>query len=125
LSSRIAESLSIASHQAEQEKVTKGITSKQMLDVLSPLLDVIITDIQRATSEFSEKERKEIQKIVLGGGSALLPGLKEYMAEALSKKAEIIDPFSNIFYPPILEGTMKKAGPAFAVAVGMALRGLA
>ena len=62
--------------------------------------------------------------MVLGGGSALLPGLSEYLKENLKQEIEFVDPFHSIFYPPVLEDTLKEMGPAYSVAVGMALRGL-
>jgi len=39
---------------------------------------------------------------------------------------EIANPFSasGIFYTPILEETLKKMGPSYAIAIGMALHGL-
>jgi len=65
-----------------------------------------------------------VKKIILAGASALLPGLKNYCQDYFKKEVEIADPFSDIFYPPILENKLKKMGPAYAIAVGMALRGL-
>jgi Tfp pilus assembly PilM family ATPase len=37
---------------------------------------------------------------------------------------EIANPFSSLFYPPVLETALKRMGPAYAIAVGSALRGL-
>jgi len=59
----------------------------------------------------------------LTGGGANLPGLEGYSKIQLKKEAEIGDPFRKIFYPPILEKTLKKIGPSFSIAVGLALRG--
>ena len=70
-------------------------------------------------------KHKEIKKIILAGGSALLPGLADYLNERLKSEIEIADPFYNISYPPVLEQTVKEMGPTYAVAIGMALRGLA
>ena len=60
----------------------------------------------------------------LAGGTALLPGLREYCQEQFKKDTEVCNPFSSIFYPPILERKLERMGPAFAIAVGAALRGL-
>ncbi|MDO8436199.1 MAG: type IV pilus assembly protein PilM [bacterium] len=92
--------------------------------VLLSLVDVIIGEAERIFSSFTAKQEKEIQKILLAGGLAFLPGLKEYFAEKLAKETDIANPFKNIFYPPILEKTLKEMGPSFAIATGMALRGL-
>ncbi len=65
-----------------------------------------------------------MEKIVLAGGTALMPGLKEYFSEELKKEVEIANPFSNIIFPPILTETLKEMGPAYAIAVGLAMKGL-
>jgi len=52
-----------------------------------------------------------------------MPGLKKYFEDYLKKETEIANPFSSIFYQPILEKILKGMGPAYAIAVGMALRG--
>ena len=89
-----------------------------------PLIDLIIEEIKKIFSSFFQAEGKEVKKIVLAGGSALMPGLADYFMKNLSKPAEIANPFTNIYYPPILEDTLKEMGPSCAIAVGAALRGL-
>ena len=92
--------------------------------MLLPLIDLALKEIEMIAKNFHQIEGKEIQKFIIAGGTALLPGLKEYFEDYLKKEVEIANPFSKIFYPPILEKTLKKMGPAYAIAVGMALRGL-
>ena len=121
LSERIAQSLSIGRKEAEEKKIAEGLLSKELKTILGPLIDTVVTEIQRAIQEFREKE---IQRVVLGGGSAMLPGLREYLKESLKKEIEFVDPFRSVFYPPVLEDTIKEMGPSYCVAVGMALRGL-
>jgi len=62
----------------------------------------------------------------LAGGAASLSGLKEYFKVFLKKDIKIANPFysSNISYPPLLEGRLKEVGPSFAIALGLALRGI-
>jgi len=60
----------------------------------------------------------------LTGGSALLPGLKEYCQSSLNLKTEIGNPFSGIVFPPSLAEILEEMGPLYAVSVGMALREL-
>ena len=64
-----------------------------------------------------------------------MPGLQNYLQENFWRElkkgnaqvkegtVELVNPFREIFYPPILEPTIKALGPSYAVAVGMALRG--
>jgi type IV pilus assembly protein PilM len=129
----IAKSLNVDYSEAERLKKEYGILTlnsdkeeiaKNLRQILLPLIDTILREIKVIFNNFYQKERKEIPKIILAGGVALLPGLKEYFAENLKKEIEIANPFSGLFYPPILEKTLKEMGPSYAVAVGAALRGL-
>ena len=97
---------------------------KEIRKILLPIIDIMIREVERIFQTFYKKEEKEIEKIFLAGSTARLPGLKEYFQENFKVETEIADPFSKIFSPPILEETLKKIGPSYAIAVGMALRGL-
>jgi type IV pilus assembly protein PilM len=121
---RISQSLLIDFSKAQALKSQKGLLSPDIVSILSPLIDMIVTEVQNIAQSFEEREGTRIEKIVLGGGSARMPGLKEYFEKNLVKEVEILDPFSSLFVPPILEQTLQEMGPSYAVAVGMALRGL-
>ena len=121
---RIAKSLSIDYEKAEQEKIQKGIHLVQGdVRILVPMVDVIVTEIRKALEGFERQHAGAVRKIVLSGESAKLVGLVGYLEKQFGKRTEIINPFHNILYPPLLEEVIKDMRPAFAVAVGMALRG--
>ena len=122
---RLSKSLSIGYKAAHDMKLKDGLNpTSESSQILSPLIDVLVTEAQKASQDFKHMAGQEPQKIVLGGGSATLPRLREYFQKAMGKETEIVNPFRNIFYPPILEETTKEIGPSYAVAIGMALRGL-
>jgi len=98
--------------------------SKKVGEILLPLIDLILAELERTSQNFSQIRGGKIEKIILAGGTALLPGIKDYFSKVLKKEVEIANPFANIFYPQILEESLKNMGPSFAIAVGMALRGL-
>lgn len=116
---RIAQSLSIENEKAEEQKHAKGMQDATFAAVLSPIIDMLIGEVKKIAQDFSQ-----VEKIIIGGGEAQLPGLKEYFEKNLAKPVEIAHPFRTIFYPPILENTLKEIGPSYAVAVGAALRSL-
>lgn len=99
-------------------------TPSSIRKVLLPLVDLVLTEIEKICQNFYQTERKNVQKIILAGGSAFIPGLRDYFSEHLGKPLELADPFADIFYPPILNETLKEMGPSYAIAVGAALRGL-
>ena len=121
---RVAQSLSVDKKSAQEQKHAQGMLSQDLAVILSPLVDMIGVEIEKISQEFSQIEGKEVAGIVLAGGSSLLKGLREYFQANLKKPVDIADPFRRIFYPAILEPKIKELGVSYAVALGMALRGL-
>lgn len=121
----LSKSLNVDYQEADKIKQTSGFSNQVpgTREILLPLVDAVLAEVERIFNNFYQKGGKDIQKVILAGGSALIPGLKEYFAQNLKKEIEIANPFVSIFYPPILEKTLKAMGPAFTIAVGMALRG--
>jgi len=128
LTETLAQSLNIDYNKANELKEKQGIIMKEgsnekVKDILLPLIDSILEEIKKAFRGFYKKEGKEIDKVVLTGGISFLPGLKDYFSSELKKEVEILNPFSNLSYPPVLEQTLKEKAPVYAVAVGAALKG--
>lgn len=132
LSQSLSQSLEVDFWEAEEIKKKYGLTAgaeaslgqKPTSQILLPRVNLMITEIEQISQNFYQKEGKEIESILLAGGAALLPGLKEYFASQLRKEVIIGDPFSEIVCPSILTPVLKEIGPSYAIAVGMALRGL-
>jgi type IV pilus assembly protein PilM len=105
-------------------KLPPSVSPQKIREVLIPFADLMLLEINRISQSFFQTEQKEVGKIIIAGGMALLPGLKEYFVANLQKEIEIANPFQDIIYPPIHEGTLRELGPSYSVATGMALRGL-
>lgn len=129
LTTRIARGFDTNFEVAEELKRKYGITGespdkeKDLRELIMPLVNLILQESERTFKNFYYKERKEVEKIILAGGIALMPGLLEYFKKCFKKEVEIGNPFQKIFYPPILEETLKEMGPAYAIAIGLALHG--
>lgn len=134
LTDRIAKSLSVDYTTAKNFKEKYGLENSPLpytegmaypqttiKEVIQPLADTILREIERIVRNYPGQE---IEKFIIAGGEALLPGIKEYFVQYLKKEVEIANPFSDIFYSPVLEKSLKEMGPSYAIAVGMALRGL-
>lgn len=123
----ISKGLDLDATEAEKIKREYGLSVRQntaVRDAILPMIDLIIGEIKKIISNFYSQENKKPSKIILAGGTALLPGLTDYFSEAAGIPTEIADPFSSLYYPPILNDVLREMGPAYAVAVGAALRGL-
>ena len=126
LTSLISRALNLEMKNAETIKQKHGILSSDSADskgAIMPMIDLISGEIKKVSQNFYLQENKRPQKIILAGGSALLPGLPDYFSKAAEMKVEIANPFASIYCPPILNDVLRKMGPAYAVAVGAALRG--
>jgi type IV pilus assembly protein PilM len=126
LTEQIAKSLSVDYTAAENLKRKYGLISstQNIKDIIAPLADSILREIERISRNFFQGENKEVDKFIIAGGTALIPGINEYFQAHLNKETEIANPFLNIYCPPILEKRLKEMGPSYAIAVGLAQRGL-
>ena len=69
-------------------------------------------------------EAEGIDRIVLSGGGAHLPGLREYLADSYGVPSEVADPLANLDYAHGMFGDEDPAelSPLLTVTVGLALR---
>ena len=122
-SKAIERGLGIDLMRAEEMKHTRGLQgSSQVRDILTSLMDTIVIDVQRIVQDYKRKGGSSPSAIILIGGSAHLPGILQYFEQSLSIPTHIGDPFRELQYPIALQDVLKKIGPSFAVAAGLALR---
>lgn len=124
----LASSLNIDFKRAEELKQERGIKrgggEEEISRIIMPLVDIIFGEIDKLTSIYFQKNGKRVMKFMLTGGTARMPGLVEYFVEKFGREIQIGDPFKGIDYPPVLAPILREVGPAFATAVGLAMREL-
>jgi type IV pilus assembly protein PilM len=122
----IASALGLGHAEAEELKNKEGLVSKkeEISKTLYLMVDPLIIEVKKILADFYQQTGKDADVIYLTGGTASLPGLKEYFTEIMKKKVEIPNCFSDLLYPPILGDTLEKMAPSFSVATGVALGGL-
>ena len=127
ITSSISEQLKIGPERAEQFKYDLGITAieseedvvpKTIIDTISP----IINEIKYMLNLFQNKNESQVEKIILSGGSSLLPNFVNYLTKILNMNVIIGDPWSRISYPVELKPVLAEIGPKLAVAIGLAMR---
>lgn len=128
LTTKIMQSTGQSKVQAEYYKRKEGVRessiSQSITNVLIPLVDEVLREVSKAMAAYKDRFQRDIGIIILTGGSASLVGLKELFGARFNKEVLVANPFSGIFFPPIITPIIKEIGPAFSVAVGLALRGL-
>ena len=120
LTRKLAEKLNLDFEGAEQFKRDLVNRTKQLPDILKEELKPIVNELNHLISQ--QNKIALIEKVVLSGGSAFLPGLAEFLAEKLNIKVIIGDPWARIVYPAELRPLLDELAPRFGVAVGLALR---
>jgi type IV pilus assembly protein PilM len=89
-----------------------------IVESLSP----IINEIKYILEVFGSKDNRRVEKIILTGGGALLPGLTNHLAEMFNLNTIVGDPWFRVAYPFELKPILEKIGPRLAVAIGLAMR---
>ncbi|OGL73617.1 hypothetical protein A3F28_01025 [Candidatus Uhrbacteria bacterium RIFCSPHIGHO2_12_FULL_57_11] len=114
---------------AEQMKADVGALSAILPErgvpkVLEPLMANLGNEMRYLVNLFSSQRpgAASVEKVVVTGGSALLPRVTDYLQEVLGVKAYLGDPWARVIYPTELRPQLEIIGPRFAVAVGLAMR---
>jgi type IV pilus assembly protein PilM len=123
----ISNNLGVGVERAEQFKYDLGITSiksdedivpKTIVDTISP----IINEIKYMMNLFENKNSGKVEKIILSGGSSLLPNFSNYLSKILNINVIIGDPWARISHPVDLKPILNELGPKLSVAIGLAMR---
>lgn len=127
----IAKTLGIPTEQAESMK--RDIKSMQAFAPtgdLSPILTVltkpILEEIRYSFNQYQSQENgggaKRIEKIILTGGSSLLPRLPEFLTQQMGVNTYLGNPWARVVYPSDLRPVLEEMGPRYAVSIGCAMR---
>lgn len=124
----ISQSLGVTQERAEEFKKIKGfkVNPEEMgvVNVLMPIVDNFGNEILRMIDIYREKNNRQIEKVILTGGTANMPGLAEYFTEFLNLPVEKAWPFKQIKYQQFLEPLLRDAAPFLSIAAGVAIKGL-
>lgn len=117
----ISQTLNIDFRKAEQFK--RDLFSLNSLpSFLQSFLKPIADEINYSAQLYRNQTGKEIEKVILSGGSAYLPKIDEYFSNNLNLKVIVGNPWKIISYPFSLEPVLLEVAPRFSVAIGLALR---
>ncbi len=118
---KIADSLNIAKDKAEEIKVRDGFKSQtQFYSVIEKEAVRIVNEAKEAESFYKKEFKKDIKRIILAGGSALLPEIDLFFQKFFGNKVEIGNPLTKIKDTSDLDDTK---GVIYSNVIGLALRG--
>jgi type IV pilus assembly protein PilM len=108
----------------------KGAPEGPIAEVLDETIrstaEKLVETMERAFPQYcSASAPNPITKVILCGGGALFPGLKESLMEHMALPVEIADPLKQISpNGAVPEDIGKKLAPSLTLAIGLALEGL-
>ncbi|HJN62882.1 MAG TPA: type IV pilus assembly protein PilM [Candidatus Paceibacterota bacterium] len=126
ISVSLSKALGVSMAEAEDIKREKGLLKddQHTYQVSSLVVGGVLNEANQVLLGYQKKYNKNVSKVFLTGGGSILEGFVELANQKISSSVITSDPFSSLQYPAFLEKTLKRAGPEFAVAIGVALRKL-
>src|SRR3989344_2642126 len=133
MTENLARSLGWEFEKAERIKRERGLVDSnayspdendKIKTALLSTLSRVFSEVNRVLLSYGQRYNKNVSRVVLAGGGASLPGLKDVAHSNLSVEVEIANHFSHAEAPAFLEAVLREIGPGFVVAVGVALRKL-
>lgn len=125
----ISRSLGVPFIKAEEIKREVGMVARESAygelgSVVNPTVEYLFAETSRVMVKYQKENRRSVDKLVLVGGGALLKGLLEIATREVGIPVSLGTPFDKTETPAFLGNVLQSAGPSFAVALGLALRGL-
>ncbi|MGD9942819.1 MAG: pilus assembly protein PilM [Burkholderiaceae bacterium] len=110
--------------EAEVKKRTGDLPENYQRDLLQPFIEQGTTDIGRALQFFfTSTPYTRVDQIYLAGGSSVVPGLAEAVAERMQVPTEILSPFQGMeVADSIRERQLRADAPSLLIATGLAMR---
>ncbi|MBI3609043.1 MAG: type IV pilus assembly protein PilM [Nitrospirae bacterium] len=114
-----------AAEQAKRGESVAGVSSEALDGIIATMNGELVAEIGRSFDYFRSTSTQEtIDRVLLGGGTAKVPGLVPFMNERLGVPVDVLDPFRKIQVNSKLvdPDLLKAVGPQAAVVVGLAIR---
>ncbi len=122
----LTQSFNLAPGQAAEYIRTYGLEEKlegKVMSAIKPVFDIIVEELKRTQVFFSSRSRQPIERLVLVGGTANLPGVLVYLADSLGLEVARGNPWELVSIPANFpREQLEEIAPSFAVAAGLALK---
>ena len=101
-----------------------GLPDNYVPEVLEPFMEAMAQQVSRSLQFFfSSNQYSSVDHIVLAGGSAMIPGIDELIADKLGVHTSIANPFANMTLASRVKAqSLSNDAPALMIACGLALR---
>lgn len=123
----IAAELGLELNQAEEYKKSYGLDESKLegkvVKAIKPIAELIVSEIKRVLAFHETHGNNDpVKRVVLSGGTAMIPGLVQYFAESLALEVQIGNPFLNINLTDKQKQEIGENAALYATAVGLAMK---
>lgn len=120
------QNLNIDEEQARQFVSKFGLSKDrlegQIFNAVITTVDILMTEIDKSIKFFGNRYQLGIEKIVIAGAGAVIPGMPAYIANKTGLNVEIGNAWRNVSVGTANEADLMALSPYFAVAAGLAER---
>ena len=124
LTQMISRQYGFSFEEAEQKKLASDLPDDYESGLLSPFVDSLSQEIGRALQYFfTSTPHHKVHYVMLAGGTATLPGLKERVTELTGFASMVVNPFDGMrLGSAVRESKLRREAPAYLTACGLAMR---
>jgi type IV pilus assembly protein PilM len=124
LTQMISRQYGFSFEEAEQKKLASDLPEDYESSLLAPFVDSLSQEIGRALQYFfTSTPHHKVHYVMLGGGTATLPGLKERVTELTGFASMVVNPFDGMkLGSAVRESKLRREAPAYLTACGLAMR---
>ena len=128
ITTALSRSMNVDFGKAEEIKRKVGLVERvgedTILPIVSPIVEYVFSEVNKIMVNYGQSHARSVDKIILIGGGAMLQGLLPIAKERTGVEVILGSPFNRVEAPTFLSPVLTEVGPSFAVATGLALRGL-
>lgn len=122
----VVKTLGMSFERAEAAKKEIGLLGQgddlRISSTLQTHVNFIVSELHRLISDFERSLGKPVGRVILSGGTVLMPGFLDACTKELGVPVQITDAFSKTEAPEFLKQVLETASPTFSVALGLALK---
>ncbi len=124
LTQMISRQYGFSFEEAEQKKIAGDLPDDYEASILAPYVDSMSQEIGRALQYFfTSTPHHKVHYVMLSGGTATLPGLKERVTDLTGFASMVVNPFEHMkLGTGIRETKMRREAPSYLTACGLAMR---
>ena len=124
LTQLISRQYGLSFEEAEAKKLSGDLPDDYRDAILRPFVDNLSQEIGRALQYFfTSTPHHKVHYVMLAGGTATLPGLKDRVTELTGFASQVVNPFEHMkLGSAVREQALRREAPSYLTACGLAMR---